>query len=301
MSEKVVACFQCTNAYLVYVPQNTQQRRLRLDVKQTLMFPQALCAMCGRQGGQPARGAAVNSLGCTGACLHWAARVIPNLPLFHDPLVWGAWISIEPADVASFSRVCSEVNELGYGYLHWDVVNPHGRPGDVVAAHCIAQAHGRYAQFLKYMEKHSMPSLYPHILAFIQTLNLVHQNCLTVPTVIYALHCEDIGLNCLRVQARSLNGRIVSDAVVDPDLALCAWQHVPQPLYRIAEDGNLYTEQEFGQLYRKNASDEWTFAPPCYEHVFDVIKGNGELAHLSALDFLPKEVKFTDGGSTEYR
>ena len=101
MSDKVVACFQYTNAYLVYVAQNTQQRRLRLYVKQALMFPQALCAMCGRQGGQPARGAAVNSLGCTGACLHWAARVIPNLPLVRDPLFsWGAWQSIEHADVA---------------------------------------------------------------------------------------------------------------------------------------------------------------------------------------------------------
>ena len=45
----------------------------------------------------------------------------------------------------------------------------------------------------------------------------------------------------------------------------------------------------FAELHwAENASDEWTFAPPCYEHVFDVIKGNGELAHLSALDFLPK-------------
>ena len=254
------------------------------------MFPQALCAMCGRQGGQPARGAAVNSLGCTGACLHWAARVIPNLPLFHDPLVWGAWISIEPADVASFSRVCSEVNELGYGYLHWDVVNPHGRPGDVVAAHCIAQAHGRYAQFLKRMDENSMQSLYPHVLAFIKTLNLLHQNCLTVPTVIYTLHCEDIELSCHRVQARSLNGRIVSVAEVNPDVAFCAWQHVPQPRYRIAEDGNLCTEQDFEQLYKKSASEEWKCAPPCYEHVFDMIKDNGELAYLSPLDFLPKKV-----------
>ncbi len=275
-------CLEC-------VPQNTQQRRLRLYVKLALMFPQCLCAMCGRRGGQPARGAAINSLGCTGACLHWAARLIQKLPLFNDPLVWGGWHGIEPADVASFSAICTEVNELGYGYLHWDVVNSHGRPGDVVAAHWIARAHERYTHFLKYMDENKMADHHPEIMALIKSLNPVHENCLTVASVIYTLHCEVIGLNCLRVQARSLNGRIVSDAVVDPDETLNAWQHVPQPLYRIAEDGNLYTEQEFEQLYRKNASDEWTFAPPCYEHVFDFIKGNGELAHLSALDFLPKK------------
>ena len=163
------------------------------------MFPQALCAMCGRRGGQPARGAAINSLGCTGACLHWAARVIKKLPLFNDPLVWGAWHGIEPADVASFSAICTEVNELGYGYLHWDVVNSHGRPGDVVAAHWIARAHERYAHFLKYMDENSMASLYPDILALIKSLNLVHQNCLTVPTVKYTFHCQMTAPQCLRM------------------------------------------------------------------------------------------------------
>ena len=95
------------------------------------------------------------------------------------------------------------------------------------------------------------------------------------------------------MQATTLSGQLVSNVVVGRGVPLNAWQHVPEPLYRIAEDGNLYTRQEFEHFYGQKAYDQWTFAPPCYEHVIDVINGAGELAHLSALDFLHRKTKST--------
>ena len=53
------------------------------------MLAPVVCSLCGRRGGKPAEGAAINSLGCTGACLLWAVRVIKNPPLFDDELDWG--------------------------------------------------------------------------------------------------------------------------------------------------------------------------------------------------------------------
>ena len=50
------------------------------------------CPCCQRTGGSPAGGAAINTIGCTGACLHWAVQLISN-PLFweEEPGNWQAW------------------------------------------------------------------------------------------------------------------------------------------------------------------------------------------------------------------
>ena len=99
------------------------QGRLRRHVHQAVMSVQVMCSKCKRLGGQPAQGAAINGLGCTGACLRWAARLIQNPPTFEDTLGWGAWHGVEPADVASFSADWMEVNNLGCALL----VLRHGR------------------------------------------------------------------------------------------------------------------------------------------------------------------------------
>ena len=62
--------------------------------------------------------------------------MIKNAPTFED------------ADVGCFSVVCREVHKLVCADLHWDVVNVHSGPGDVLAAEWLSSAHEFCAQFL---------------------------------------------------------------------------------------------------------------------------------------------------------
>ena len=195
------------------------------------MSVQVLYSKCGRQGGQPAQGAAINSLGCTGACLRWAARLIKNPPTFEDALDWGAWNGVKHADVASFSAVCTEVNKLGYGYLHWDVVNFHRGPGDVLAAEWMSAAHECYAHFLQGVDEDIVALLCPDVPELFKSLQRVHQNCLTVSSVVYTLHCEVVEPDCLCVRVTTLNRDLVSEVVVGRDVPLNRWKHVPEPFF----------------------------------------------------------------------
>ena len=61
--------------------------------------------------------------------------------------------------------------------------------------------------------------------------------------------------------------------------------------FQIAEDGNLYTRKEFEHYYGHKAYDKWAIALPCYEHAIAVIVDAGEVAHLTALDFLHGRTK----------
>ena len=106
-------------------------------------------------------------------------------------------------------------------------------------------------------------TLCPDVLALFQSLDIVHQNCLQVPTVLYTLHCEVTEADFCRVQSTTMSGQLVNDVVVRRGVPLNAWQHVPEPPYRIADDGNLYTRQEFEHYDGQKACDLWTRAPPC--------------------------------------
>ena len=196
------------------------QGPLRRHVHQTVMFLQVMCSNCKRLGGAPAQGAAINALGCTGACLRWAARVIKNPPTFEDTLSWGAWHGVEPADVASFSAVCREVNKLGCAYLHWDVVNFHGGPGDVLAAEWLSAAHECYAHFLQSVDDDIVAVLCPDVPEIFKSLQHVHQNLWTVSSVVYTLHCEVVEPDSLCVRATTINGDLVSEVVLGREVPL---------------------------------------------------------------------------------
>ena len=269
------------------------QGRLRRHVHQAVMSVQVMRSKCKRLGGQPAQGAAINGLGCTGACLRWAARLIQNPPTFEDTLGWGAWHGVEPADVASFSAVCSEVNKLGCAYLHWDVVNFHGGPGDVLAAEWLSAAHECYAHFLQSVDEDIVAVLCPDVPEIFKSLQHVHQNCWTVSSVVYTLHCEVVEPDSLCVRATTLNGDLVSEVVLGREVPLNSWKHVPEPFFRIAEDGNVYTRKEFEDYYGHKAYDRWASALPCYEHAIAVIVDAGAVSHLTAVDFLHRRTQRT--------
>ena len=249
-------------------------------------FVQVLCSNCKRGGGAPAQGAAINAFGCTGACLRWAARLIKNPPTFEDTLNWGAWHGVQSADVASFSVVCRELNKLGCAYLHWDVVNFHGGPGDVLAAEWLSAAHEVYVKFLQTVDSDIVAELCPEVPRILESLQHVHENCSTISSVAYTLHCEVVGPDSRCVRATTMSGDVVSEIVLGRDESLNRWQHVPDSFFRIAEDGNLYTREEFQDYYGDRACGMWASAFPCYNDAIQVIGDNNSVTRLSAVEFL---------------
>ena len=97
------------------------------------MNAEPVCSLCCRRGGGSGGGAPVNSMGCTGACLRWAVQNIKNPPFFEDVVRWKAWL-VTPGTVASFRAICSDLNDLGRGYLQWTLVIPHEESGEMSAA-----------------------------------------------------------------------------------------------------------------------------------------------------------------------
>ena len=86
------------------------------------MSMEVQCSSCGRTGGAPAGGAAINNIGCTGACLHWAVQLIGNPPFWEDePFNWEAW-ALDPAELVCFQKICSNLNGFGCGNISSGIV-----------------------------------------------------------------------------------------------------------------------------------------------------------------------------------
>ena len=169
-----------------------------------------VCSLCGRRFGKPAAGAAINSIGCTGACLDWAARVIKNPPCFHVDRAWiQEWPyckTVTPEDVATFRAICSDMNEFGYAYLHWNLGRSDLGPGNMLAAGWIALACQRYACFLNRLHENVVATRCPQVQAFYQMLDILHQSCLQVSTVVDIVHCEVVNLWDRHTRMRALHG-----------------------------------------------------------------------------------------------
>ena len=111
------------------------------------MRMEAQCSSCERSAGGPAGGAAINSIGCTGACVHWAVQLIGNPPCWEDePFNWEAW-ALDPAALVSFQKICSNLNGFGCGYLFWDCVDAHISREEMTAEAWIALVVRRYQFF----------------------------------------------------------------------------------------------------------------------------------------------------------
>ena len=259
-----------------------------------------VCVLCGRRGGEPADGASINILGCTGACIDWALRVIKNPPFFELPREWqlnwaGRKETVAPTHVEDFRAICSNMNALGYAYLHWNRRSSDVGPGDMLAVEWIALARERYASCLSGVHGDLVTRTMPHVPSFYQILDIVLESCMQVPTALYTVHCEVTEDDVCRVQTTTMSGQLLKDVLVPRGVPFNAWQHVPEPPYRIADDMNLYTRQEFEHYHGHKAPGLWIRAPPCYEHIMEVITGKGDLAQLWDVDTRLRALRGTKG------
>ena len=63
--------------------------------------------------------------------------------------------------------------------------------------------------------------------------------------ILYTVQCDVTHADVCQVKTTTISGQLVKDVVVPRGVPFNAWQHVPEPPYRIADDMNLYTRQEF--------------------------------------------------------
>ena len=239
---------------------------------------QLMCPNCHRNGESPSRGAAINSRGCTGACLQWVREIIQHPHRCRYEPTWPDW----PDIVACLRIVCSDINELGCGYLFWGCrsVSPDIR----YKYDWIVRARERYCESLQ----HSDPRAHEASWAaedrdFYNIVNMLHQQILQLPTVVYALHWAPQENNSCHVRMTAMSGNTVSQASVPCDEPFQAWKHVPPPPHRIAADGNLYTLEDWAAYCREEKSKELgTHAAPCYNHLIHQTNRNGHVLEWSA-------------------
>ena len=118
----------------------------------------------------------------------------------------------------------------------------------------------------------------PRLRCFTTRWGTWRERCLHLPTVVYTMHFEPAEADAWHVRITTMSGVAVSDAIMRCHGPLNAWEHLPQPLYRIAGDGNLYTYQEYAAYYGEEKSKEWwSRAAPCYDHLILLVTADGRV------------------------
>ena len=227
------------------------------------------CSNCGRCGGDSAGGATINTIGCTGACLLWALELVETLFRRDWAHPWEDW-NVRPEDMVAFTVICAGISELGCGYLQWARTS---------GCTMIKNVHERYAACVKQRHALDVATRCPdEITTFYQTLGTVHERCLQLPTVFYTLHLQTDPDDAGHMHLTSMSGVSVSKVMMLGRAPVNPCPLVPQPFYRIAADGNLYTFEEFVAYYgEENTQNLWTLAAPCYAHEIVMVDAGGEV------------------------
>ena len=270
-----------THSVVYYLFQKLQEHICRHLVKISMMAQlhrESMCSNCHRSGDSPSHGAAINSRGCTGACLKWAREIMEHPHRFRYEPTWPDW----PDIVARLRIVCSDINELGCGYLFWGCrsVSPDIR----YKYDWIEQARERYCESQKYSDPEEYEAWWAaEGREFYDIVNMLHQQCLKLPTVVYTLHWAPQENNSCHVRMTTMNGDTVNQASVPCDEPFQAWKHVPPPPYRVAADGNLYSFEDYAAYYGEAKCKEfWTRDAPCYDHLIHLITESGDVLQWSA-------------------
>ena len=241
------------------------------------MTTEALCACCRRCGGAPAGGAPINSIGCTGACLHWAFQLMENPPSVEREPRWEDW-RVSHEDLVALRIICSKVNAHGCGYLNRNLVDSQ-TPGIMWASSWIKLVFDQYSDFLRHANADAMDAQCPaKIKTFYDTLSMLHAQCSELPTKVYTMHFQPTEADAWQVRMTTMSGRHVCDVAMPCTGTMNALEHVPQPLYRVAGDGNLYTHQQYTAYYGEEITKQWwSSAAPCYDHRICLVTANSRM------------------------
>ena len=238
------------------------------------------CSSCGRSGGFPVGGASINATGCTGACLRWAVQLLQSY-LHCTTKHPGAHWNVHPNDVVSFGVIVTGINALGCGYLHWIQTgvswNMKKEVCESYGTCALRELHERYTSLLRTVHEHYVSATLPDDIAkFYPCLASLHERCEQLITKVYALSVQLAQNEERHLVLASMSGAVVRDVNMPLCGSLTDGKLLPQPLYRRAADGNLYTLQEFLAYYGEETSHSlWARAPPCYDHRIVVVDEQG--------------------------
>ena len=175
-------------------------------------------------------------MGCTGACLHWAADLVRNWLYRDTEHLWQHW-SVNPNDAVSFGVIGAGISELGCGYLHWSRTE---------ACAAIEEVHDRYTSFVRHVHPLDLAAGCPdEVKTYYVTLATLRERLVQLPTKVYALNFEPALNDEWNMVLTSMTGESVGEIMMPCDGPLNPWQLLPQSFYRTAADGNLYTFQDF--------------------------------------------------------
>ena len=245
--------------------------------KRIAMGSEVLCFSCNRTAGCPAGGAVINAAGCTGACLHWAVQLIENPPFWdEEPFNWQTW-TFEDAQWNSFSIACSNLNGLGCGYLCVDLVEGHISQERMLAEEWIHIVFNRYRYFLEHASVHAIADACPLLPQFCVLLEKLSEQVLGMDTVVYTMSV-DFALDGLCVRTTNMAGVEVHSGKMSWWQPVTPSRHYPEPVYRMARDGNLYTCPEYSAHYGvEKAASRWLASPACYDHDIRIVDEMGRV------------------------
>ena len=238
------------------------------------------CSSCGRSGGFPVGGASINATGYTGACLRWAVQLLQSY-LYCTTKHPGAHWNVHPNDVVSFGVIVTGINALGCGYLHWIQTgvrwNTKKEVCESYGTCTLRELHERYTSLLRPDHEHYVSATLPDDMEkFYPYVEPLHQRCEQLITKVYALSVQLAQGEKRRLVLASMSGAVVREV----DMPLCGsladGKLLPQPLYRRAADGNLYTLQDFRAYYGADRCNIlWVRAAPCYDHRIVLVDEQG--------------------------
>ena len=114
------------------------------------------------------------------------------------------------------------------------------------------------------------------IAKFYPCLASLHERCEQLITKVYALSVQLAQNEERHLVLTSMSGAAMGNVKMPLCGSLTAGKLLPQPLYRRAADGNLYTLQEFWAYYgAETCNSLWVRAAPSYDHGIVVVDEQG--------------------------
>ena len=120
----------------------------------------------------------------------------------------------------------------------------------MLASSRITFVFDQYLDFLRHANADAMDAQCPaKIKTLYDTLSILHAQCSQVPTKVYTTHFPPMEAAAWQVRMTTMSGKHVCDVAMPCTGTMNALERVPQPLYSVAGDGNLYTHEHYSASY----------------------------------------------------
>ena len=147
----------------------------------------------------------------------------------------------------------------------------------MLAEEWIAIVFDRYQYFLQHASVHAIADACPLLPQFCALLEKLCEQVLGMNTVVYTMSA-DFALDGLCVRTTNMAGVEVHSGKMSWWQPVTPSRHYPEPVYRMARDGNLYTCPEYFAHYGvEKALSRWSASPACYDHDIQIVDAWGHL------------------------